>query len=67
MNISQVNWVQGQWSENGNCNAAPNMILSFSTPDFATDLQAFYNYNKSFPMYFYKVRIPLFDWASSPT
>ena len=47
-----MKWIEAQWNENNQCDSAPNLILSFSTPDYYSDQLSFKNYNKSFPLNF---------------
>ena len=45
-----MKWIEAQWNDNNQCDSAPNLILSFSTPDYYSDQKSFGNYNKSFPL-----------------
>lgn len=47
-----MKWIEAQWNDNNQCDSAPNLILSFSTPDYYSDQNSFKNYNKSFPLNF---------------
>lgn len=47
-----MKWIEAQWNDNNQCDSAPNLILSFSTPDYYSDQKSFKNYNKSFPTTF---------------
>jgi len=47
-----MKWIEAQWNDNNQCDSAPNLILSFSTPDYYSDQVSFKNYNKSFPLNF---------------